>query len=97
MVSYEFRTAHQVLHWLPAKLAKWIGANLSEELLIADKIEDKWTAAEHNTILLNNVVWGLHCHLHRFGKIKWECNLFNPSGQAYIVYDVVYDIVYDIV
>jgi hypothetical protein len=66
-------------------------------LLIADKIEDKWTAAELNTILLNNVVRGLHCHLHRFGGIKWEFDLFFSSGQAYIVYDVVYDIVYDIV
>jgi hypothetical protein len=47
-MSYEFRTAHPVLRWLPTKLAKWIGANLSEELLIPDKIGDKWTAAELN-------------------------------------------------
>ena len=97
MVSYEFCTAHPVLRWLPTKLAEWIGAKLSEELLIADKIEDKWTAAELNTILLNNVVRGLHCHLRRFGGIKWEYDRFNPSGQAYIVYDVVYDVVHGIV
>ncbi len=57
-MSYEFRTAHPVLRWLPPKLAEWIGANLSEELLIPDKNEDKWTAAELNNILPNSVVRG---------------------------------------
>jgi hypothetical protein len=79
---YEYRTAHPVLRWLPTKLAEWIGANLSEELLIPDKIEDKWSAAELNSILLNNVVWGPYGHLHTFGGIQWECGLFNERLKA---------------
>ncbi len=53
-MSYEFHTAHPVLRWLPTKLAKWIGANLSDELRIPDMIDDRWTAAELNSILINN-------------------------------------------
>ena len=62
-LSYEYRTAHPVLRWLPTKLAEWIGANLSAELLILDKQGDKWTAAELNSILISNVVCGPHGHL----------------------------------
>ena len=50
---------------------------MKEELLIPDNNEDKWTAAELNNILLNNVVRGPHGHLHRLVGIKWECYLFN--------------------
>ena len=84
-ISYEYRTTHPVLRWLPTKLAEWIGANLSEELLIPDKIEDKWTAAELNSILLNNVVRGPYGHLRTFGGIQWECDLFNgrPKARCY--------------
>jgi hypothetical protein len=84
-MSYEYRTTHPVLRWLPTKLAEWIGANLSEELLIPDKIEDKWTAAELNSILLNNVVRGPFGHLRTFGGIQWECDLFNgrPKARCY--------------
>ncbi len=66
-MSYEFRTAHPVLRWLPTKLAEWIGANLSEELPIADKIEDRWTAAELNTFL-------------RFGVPSVICARLMPSN-----------------
>ncbi len=85
LMSYEFRTSHPVLCWLPTKLAKWIGANLPEELLIPDKIEVRWTAAELNNILLNNVVWGPHKHLRTFGSTIWESNLFNkrPKTRCY--------------
>jgi hypothetical protein len=76
-ITYEFRKAHPVLRWLPTKLAEWIGANLSEALLIPDKKEDKWTAAELNDIILNNIVRSPHGHLRTFGGIKWECYLFN--------------------
>ncbi len=55
-MSYEFRTVHLVLRWLPTKLAEWISANLSEETLTPNKVEDKWTAAELNDVLFNNVV-----------------------------------------
>ncbi len=84
-MSYEYRTTHPVLRWLPTKPAEWIGANFSEELLIPDKIEDKWTAAELNSILLNNVVRGPFGHLCTFGGIQWECDLFNgrPKARCY--------------
>jgi hypothetical protein len=36
---------------------------------IPDKNEDKWTAAELNSILINNVVRGAHGHLRTFGGI----------------------------
>ncbi len=65
-MPYKLHTEHQVLGWLPTKLAEWIGANLSDELQIPDKNKDKWTAAELNSILINNVVSGSHGHLHRF-------------------------------
>ncbi len=74
-----------VLRWLPTKLAEWIGANLSDELRILDKNKNKWTAAELNSILINNVVRGLQGHLHTFGGIKiikWECNLYNGRPKA---------------
>ena len=84
-LNYEYRTAHPVLRWLPTKLAEWIGANLGAELLIPDKQGDKWTAAELNSILINNVVRGPHGHLRTFGGIKWECDLFNgrPKARCY--------------
>ncbi len=84
-MSYEFRTAHPVLRWLPTKLAEWISANLSDELSIPVKNEDKWTAAELNSILINNVVCGSHGHLRTFGGIKWECDLYNgrPKARCY--------------
>jgi hypothetical protein len=64
-MSDEFHTAHLVFCWLSTKLAEWIGASLSEELLIPDKIEV-------NNILLNNVARGPHSHLRTSGGIKWE-------------------------
>jgi hypothetical protein len=84
-IAYEFRKAHPVLRWLPTKLAEWIGANLSEALLIPDKKEDKWTAAELNDIILHNIVRSSYGHLRTFGGIKWECDLFNgrPKAQCY--------------
>jgi hypothetical protein len=44
-MTYQFRKAHPVMWWLPTKLAEWIGANLSNALLIPDKKEVMWTAA----------------------------------------------------
>ncbi len=84
-MSYEFGTAYPVLCWLSTKLAEWIGANLSDELHIPDKNEDKWTAAELNPILINNVVRGSYGHLRTFGGIKWGCDLFNgrPKARCY--------------
>jgi hypothetical protein len=86
-MSYEFRSAHPVLRWLPTKLAEWIGANHSEELLLPDKNlnEDKWTTSELNNILLNKVVRGPYGHLLTFAGIKWECYLFDgrPKARCY--------------
>ena len=84
-ISYEYRKAHPVLWWLPTKLAEWIGENLSEELRIPPKNEDKWTAAELNTNLINNVVRGPHWHIRTFSGIRWECDLFNgrPKARCY--------------
>jgi hypothetical protein len=81
-MTYEFRRAHPVLRWLPTKLAEWIGANLSDALLIPDKKEDKWTASELNDIILHHVVRGPHGHLRTFSGIKWECDLFNGRPKA---------------
>jgi hypothetical protein len=58
------------------------GANLSDALLLPDKKEDKWTAAELNDIILHNIVRGPHGHLRTFGGIKWECDLFNERPKA---------------
>ena len=84
-MTYEYRTAHPVLRWLPTKLAEWIGANHSDDLRIPDKAEDKWSATELNNIILNNIVRGSHGHLRTFGGIKWECDLFNgrPKARCY--------------
>ena len=84
-MTYEYRTAHPVLRWLPTKLAEWIGANHSDDLQIPDKAEDKWTATELNNTILNNIVRGSHGHLRKFGGIKWECELFNgrPKARCY--------------
>ncbi len=81
-ITYEFRKAHPLLQWLPTKLAKWIGANLSNALLIPDKMEDKCTAAALNDIILHNIVRGPHGHLRTFGGIKWECDLLNGRPKA---------------
>ena len=84
-MTYEYRTAHPILRWLPTNLAEWNGANLTDDLQIPDKMEDKWTAAELNAILLNNIVRGPHGHLRTFGGIKWECERFNgrPKARCY--------------
>ena len=38
-LEYVYRTAHPTLHWLPTKLAEWIGENLQEELGFPDKAD----------------------------------------------------------
>ena len=76
-ITYAYRTSHQVLRWLPTKLAEWIGANLCEELNIPDKQGPLWTAVELNTIITGNLVGGPPGHLHTFGCIQWENELFN--------------------
>ena len=81
-LTYAYRTSHPVLRWLPTKLAEWIGANLCEELNIPDKQGPLWTAAELNAIIISNLVGGPHGHLHTFGCIQWENELFNGRPKA---------------
>jgi hypothetical protein len=69
-LTYAYRTSHQVLQWLPTKLAEWIGANLCEELNIPDKQSPLWTAVELNAIITGNLVGSPHGHLHMFGCIQ---------------------------
>jgi hypothetical protein len=81
-LTYEYRTAHPVLRWLPTKLAEWIGANLCEELNILDKQGPLWTAAKLNTIITGNLVGGPYGHLRTFGCIQWENELFSSRPKA---------------
>jgi hypothetical protein len=84
-MTYEFRKSHPVLRWLPTKLAQWVSTNISNDLQIPDKNEDKWTAAELNSFPLNNAVCGPHGHLCTFCLIEWQCGLFNgrPTARCY--------------
>lgn len=85
-ISYQYRTAHPILRWLPTKLAEWIGDNYGPELGIAPKKNaDGWTVGELNTILENNLVPGSKGHLRTFGCIEWESELFNgrPKARCY--------------
>ena len=83
--TYAYSTSHQVLRWLPTKLDEWIGANLCEELNIPDKEGPLWTAVELNTIITGDLVGGPHGHLHTFGCIQWENELFSgrPKARCY--------------
>ena len=85
-VEYKYRKAHPILRWLPSKLAEWIGDNYSMELRIPPKIDRaKWSVAELNAILENNLVPCTGGHLRTFGVIQWECELFNgrPKARCY--------------
>jgi hypothetical protein len=53
-----------------SKTAEWISANIIDDFGIPDKNEDKWKAAELNSILISNVVCGSHGHLCTFDGIK---------------------------
>jgi hypothetical protein len=81
-IMYAYRTSHQVLLWLPTKLDEWLGANLCEELNIPDKEGPLWTAEELNAIITGNLVGGPHGHLHTFGCIQWENEIFNSRQKA---------------
>jgi hypothetical protein len=84
-MTCEFCKANPVLCWLPTKLAEWIGANLSNDLLIPGKKEDKWAEAQLSLTSFSLIVRGPHCQLCTFGGIKRECGLFNrgPKAQCY--------------
>ena len=71
--------ADPVLHWLPTKLAEWIGENMQDVLGFPEKADKRaqlgsgWTPAELNSILQNHVVNGA---LTLFGCVEWESDLF---------------------
>jgi hypothetical protein len=66
-----------LLQWLPTKLAEWIAANLCYELYISAKQGALWTADELNAIITGNLFGCPHGHIHTFGCIPWESDLFN--------------------
>ena len=39
-VTYNYRTSHSILRWLPSKLAEWIGDNMRAELQISAMTQD---------------------------------------------------------
>ncbi len=84
-LQYVYRTAHPVLHWLPTKLAEWIGENLQDELGFPDKADQGaepgsgWTPAELNHILQAHVVDGA---LSTFGCVEWESELCRGVMRA---------------
>ena len=85
-VTYNYSTCHSILRWLPSKLAKWIGDNMSAELQISAMTQDKWTVAELNQILANNLVpGGDGGHLRTFTTLQWECEYYNgrPKARCY--------------
>ncbi len=61
---------HPALHWLPTKLAEWIGENLQDDLGFPDKADPirGWTPTELNNILDRHTVLDRNiCALHTFG------------------------------
>jgi hypothetical protein len=80
-------SSHPVLHWLPTKLAEWIGENLQDVLGFPDKADQRaepgtgWTPAE-----LNNILSAHHdvvdCALTTFGCVEWELQLFRGVMSA---------------
>jgi hypothetical protein len=83
-LEYPFCKSHPIIHWLPSKLAAWIGENYGQELLIPPKLDVEWTAGELNAILENNLVpsHGGKGQLRTFGCIQWECELYSGRRKA---------------
>jgi hypothetical protein len=78
-LKYIYRTEHPVLHWLPTKLAEWIGEILQDVLGFPDTADQRaepccgWTPAELIHILHKHVV---DSPLSTFGCVEWESQLF---------------------
>ena len=85
-VTYQYRTAHPILRWLPTKLAEWLAENMSAELVIPAKTAAQWTVGELNNILANNLVPNQYGgHLRTFTTLQWECEHYRgrPKEQCY--------------
>ena len=67
-----------MLHYLPTKLAEWIGENMQDELGFPDKKDPrKWSVSELNYILRTYVVCDRNCcSLQTFGCLEWESELY---------------------
>jgi hypothetical protein len=81
-LEYPYCKSHPIIHWLPSKLAAWIGENYGQELQIPPKRGLEWTAGELNAILENNLVPS-HSgkgQLQTFGCIQWECERYSVSA-----------------
>ena len=63
-------------HWLPTKLAEWIGENMQDELGFPDKKDpNKWSVSELNNILKTHEVCDRNGgSLQTFGclRLEWE-------------------------
>ena len=91
-IQYKYRIAHPILRFLPSKLAEFIGENYAKTLGIPPKRDRlKWNVEELNAILMNNLVMPRHGkgHLQTFGRIQWECDLFNGRVQEDLQPDVI--------
>jgi hypothetical protein len=88
-ISYQYRTVHPILCWLPTKLAEWISDNHWDVLGIPARRNadgwQHWQVGELNVILENNVVPGTAGHLRIFSSIQWECEVYNgrPKARCY--------------
>ncbi len=76
-ITYPYCTAHPVLRWFSTKLDGLIALNFGYELKIPAKQGGLWTAAI--------ITVDPHGHLHTFGCIQWECEVFNgrPKARCY--------------
>ena len=71
-VHFQYRYRTNVTQYLPHKLAEYIGNNLQNELGIK-KEGPKWTVAELNDILHENLVPDrMGNHIHTCEKVEWE-------------------------
>ena len=85
-VTYQYRTSHPILRWLPSKLAQWLAENLQVELGIPSKQGARWTVAELNSILATNLVPNRDGgHLRTFTTLQWECENYRgrPKARCY--------------
>ena len=71
-----------MLHYLPIKLAEWIGKNMQDEVGFPDKKDpNKWSVSELNEFLKTHVVCdGNGYSLQTFGSLEWESETPSCTG-----------------
>ncbi len=77
-LTYTYHCAHPV-DWFKSLL------RIEPPPQLGPKQGAKWTVTKLNAILIHNDVGGPHGHLHTFGCIQWECELFHgwPKARCY--------------